>query len=457
MATPSTIRRIRRRADIESEEEAEQLRISQRSSPSVSESSIKRARNHRLSESPPQVETSQKSEDEGYGNEDGQFQPGAIVRVKLTNFVTYKDAEFFPCPNLNMIIGPNGTGKSSLVCALCLGLGWSPNHLGRASKIGEFVKHGEPEAFIEIELQKGASDTHNYIVRLRIIRDGNGREWWLNRKKTTHAKVQALMKSLSIQVDNLCQFLPQDKVSEFAGLSPVDLLLHTQRAAAPPDMLERHERLKKLHDGQKEFALESQKDQETLASHETRQQSLHAEVERLRERNQIIEKVDGLKKMIPFVEYKKAMEDHKLYKAQRIAAQNQYKELEASIAPIIQSTREKEEHLRQIGFVVEERKQALRSAELRADKLITDIEALDGEIKNHDASAKAESRSDTDRKEAITRIQRKIREYQAQAEEGPPVFDPAEWNNGVVSSLAFHTNNTNICAFRKRKITRSGK
>lgn len=55
-----------------------------------------------------------------------KHQPGAIVRVKLTNFVTYTSAEFFPGPNLNMVIGPNGTGKSTLVCAICLGLGWGP-------------------------------------------------------------------------------------------------------------------------------------------------------------------------------------------------------------------------------------------------------------------------------------------------------------------------------------------
>lgn len=55
-----------------------------------------------------------------------QYQPGSIVRVRLQNFVTYTSAEFFPGPNLNMIIGPNGTGKSTLVCAICLGLGWGP-------------------------------------------------------------------------------------------------------------------------------------------------------------------------------------------------------------------------------------------------------------------------------------------------------------------------------------------
>lgn len=55
-----------------------------------------------------------------------KYQPGSIVRVELKNFVTYTAVEFFPGPSLNMVIGPNGTGKSTLVCAICLGLGWGP-------------------------------------------------------------------------------------------------------------------------------------------------------------------------------------------------------------------------------------------------------------------------------------------------------------------------------------------
>lgn len=53
-------------------------------------------------------------------------QPGSIVRVTLANFVTYTAVDFHPGPSLNMVIGPNGTGKSTLVCAICLGLGWDP-------------------------------------------------------------------------------------------------------------------------------------------------------------------------------------------------------------------------------------------------------------------------------------------------------------------------------------------
>jgi chromosome segregation ATPase len=49
--------------------------------------------------------------------------------MKLTNFLTYSDTEFYPGPNMNMVIGPNGTGKSTVVCALALGLGGKPEVL----------------------------------------------------------------------------------------------------------------------------------------------------------------------------------------------------------------------------------------------------------------------------------------------------------------------------------------
>lgn len=55
------------------------------------------------------------------------YVPGSIVRVQLHNFLTYDHVEFRPGPHLNMIIGPNGTGKSSIACAIALGLNWSPS------------------------------------------------------------------------------------------------------------------------------------------------------------------------------------------------------------------------------------------------------------------------------------------------------------------------------------------
>jgi ABC-type Mn2+/Zn2+ transport system ATPase subunit len=54
------------------------------------------------------------------------YVPGSILRIKLHNFLTYHNVEFSPGPHLNLVIGPNGTGKSSIVCGIALGLGFPP-------------------------------------------------------------------------------------------------------------------------------------------------------------------------------------------------------------------------------------------------------------------------------------------------------------------------------------------
>lgn len=41
----------------------------------------------------------------------------------------------FPGTSLNLIIGPNGTGKSTFVCAIILGLCGKTSVIGRAKKV----------------------------------------------------------------------------------------------------------------------------------------------------------------------------------------------------------------------------------------------------------------------------------------------------------------------------------
>ena len=70
------------------------------------------------------------------GTSPSEYIPGAVMKVKLHNFMTYSDVEMEPGPRLNVILGPNGTGKSSFVCALAIGLAGSTKLLGRADKLG---------------------------------------------------------------------------------------------------------------------------------------------------------------------------------------------------------------------------------------------------------------------------------------------------------------------------------
>uniref|UniRef100_A0A915NAI4 Structural maintenance of chromosomes protein 5 n=1 Tax=Meloidogyne javanica TaxID=6303 RepID=A0A915NAI4_MELJA len=81
-----------------------------------------------------------------------QLGHGCIEKIVFKNFLTYNYVECRPGPYLNVIIGPNGTGKSSIICGICLALGGSPKILGRSDNISDFVMHGKDEGSVELSI-----------------------------------------------------------------------------------------------------------------------------------------------------------------------------------------------------------------------------------------------------------------------------------------------------------------
>nr|AAI24594.1 Zgc:152845 [Danio rerio] len=172
---------------------------------------------------------------------EGDFMEGAIVRIAMHNFLTYDHSEVFPGPKLNMIVGANGTGKSSIVCAICLGLAGKTSVLGRGDKVGLYVKRGCQRGSVEIELYRTRG---NLIVTREIQVENNQSTWMLNKKHASQKAVEEAVRELHIQVGNLCQFLPQEKVGEFAKMSNSELLEATEKSVGPPEMYEFHCELK---------------------------------------------------------------------------------------------------------------------------------------------------------------------------------------------------------------------
>lgn len=102
-----------------------------------------------------------------------EYAAGAIRRVTLHNFMSYSDAELFdPGPRLNCIVGPNGTGKSSIVNALAIGLGGSLKITERGSSADDAIKKDCDSGFVEIELRDGNGAGKNLVVRCDLTRSG---------------------------------------------------------------------------------------------------------------------------------------------------------------------------------------------------------------------------------------------------------------------------------------------
>ncbi|CRK23425.1 hypothetical protein BN1708_003694 [Verticillium longisporum] len=363
-------------------------------------------------------------------DEDG-FQPGAIRRVKVENFVTYEKAEFFPGPNLNMVIGPNGTGKSSLVCAICLGLGYSPKHLGRAGSVKEFVKHGKATATIEIELQRRRQDRRNHVVQVQIDRERNSSRFRLNGKEATHKAIQSLMRDLSIQVDNLCQFLPQDRVVEFAGCTPVDLLHETLRAAADPQMLRWQTELQELHKDHKELQQRSGSHAETLANLENRQQAMQADVDRFREREEALVRIDDLGDARKIAHYlflrTKYRETERAYKDARHLLQ----QLESESAPALEAVNSKQRYHAAVAAAVQARHAAVRAVDGAADRALNACENSQEEMAQCQAKIDAEKKVFDVKKRELGLIKTRIGQLERRLKNKPSDFDPKEWNQKI--------------------------
>ncbi|KAH7887409.1 P-loop containing nucleoside triphosphate hydrolase protein [Phlebopus sp. FC_14] len=238
--------------------------------------------------------------------EDGYI-PGSIVRIQLCNFVTYDWVEFCPGPYLNMILGPNGTGKSSIACAICLGLNWPPSVLGRASELNSFVKNDKDSGYIEIEL-KGAKGERNLVIRRKLSAKSRGSTFTLNGAPATGKEVSSRMANLNVQVGNLCSFLPQDKVSEFAQMTPQQLLRETQRAAGDVNLTAWHDTL--ISSGKELKTLQERitGEQEQLKIMEERNAQLERDVARYQERERIEKEISVLEVLIPVNEYHEAKE-----------------------------------------------------------------------------------------------------------------------------------------------------
>ncbi|KAI9462755.1 P-loop containing nucleoside triphosphate hydrolase protein [Russula earlei] len=287
------------------------------------------------------------------------YVPGSIVRVQLHNFLTYDHVEFHPGPHLNMIIGPNGTGKSSIACAIALGLNWPPSILGRAAELNSFVKMGAMHGYIEIEL-KGKARKKNLVVRRNLSSTSKSSTYNINGQAATGREVTQRMNDLNVQVGNLCSFLPQDKVSEFAHMSPQQLLRETQRAAGDPRLTNWHDTLITAGKEMAQLAEVLNSEKQQLKTLEDRNAMLERDVQRFNERKEFERQIALVELILPFMEYMEAKRFYTDAKTKQRALHKHVQTLQQKNQPIHDFKRLLETRLKRINEQRDSKKEAAK-------------------------------------------------------------------------------------------------
>ncbi|KAM0865516.1 hypothetical protein ACQ4PT_043219 [Festuca glaucescens] len=268
---------------------------------------------------------------------DDDYVPGNIVEIELRNFMTYDRLVCRPGPRLNLVVGPNGSGKSSLVCAIALALAADPAILGRAKSVKAFVKRGEKSGHVRLSLRGDATGRRDIRIT-RQIDTNNNSEWLLDGATVPKKDIIDVIKKFNIQVNNLTQFLPQDRVCDFAKLTPIQLLEETEKAVGDPDLPVQHRQLIERSNELRVLQVSVKQKEQTLNNLKALNAEQEKDVQRARQRDELMKKAELMKKKLPWLKYdiKKAEflkleDDEKRFKEQMEQADKIWQDLKAPV------------------------------------------------------------------------------------------------------------------------------
>jgi len=115
------------------------------------------------------------------------------------------------------------------------------------------------------------------------------------------------MNSLNIQLDNLCQFLPQDRVQEFARMDSVSRLKCTEMAIGSDDLSTKHEELISMNGSIKKLEYALNNIGENLRTEQQQNQRLQTDVRTFKEREELNEKINELQGKKLWIAYQNSL------------------------------------------------------------------------------------------------------------------------------------------------------
>ncbi|KAJ1302116.1 hypothetical protein OPQ81_000947 [Rhizoctonia solani] len=158
---------------------------------------------------------------------------GIIERIELVNFMCHSRTTVNFGPQINFVIGHNGSGKSAVLSGIAIALGGRSASTGRGTGLKSFIKEGEGVAEVTITLKNEGLDAYRpdvYGDSIRITRrfTDKGSSSYIIKgakdkfKRTISTKREELTNitdHMNLQVDNPVVVLTQDTSRQFLASS----------------------------------------------------------------------------------------------------------------------------------------------------------------------------------------------------------------------------------------------
>ncbi|KAK7690317.1 hypothetical protein QCA50_006974 [Cerrena zonata] len=151
----------------------------------------------------------------------GIAEMGIIESLEMHQFMCHKYLTFKFGPQINFIIGHNGSGKSAVLSALTVALGGKANTTGRGSGLKSFIKEGESAAEVTVVIKNKGEEAYRHkdygdsiVITRRFTREGSSSYKIKSRDgklvSSKREELSAICDHMNIQVDNPMNILTQD-------------------------------------------------------------------------------------------------------------------------------------------------------------------------------------------------------------------------------------------------------
>lgn len=151
---------------------------------------------------------------------------GILESITCINFMCHNKLFVTLGPNLNFIVGENGSGKSAILTAITLCLGGKASSTNRGGNMKAFIKEGQNEARLSVKIKNQGEDAYQpeiygsaITIERRFRKNGSGGFKTFSAEGAVisdkKSEVNDITEYYCLQVDNPLNVLSQDNARQF--------------------------------------------------------------------------------------------------------------------------------------------------------------------------------------------------------------------------------------------------
>lgn len=180
-------------------------------------------------------------------------------------------------------------------------MGGSTKILSERNKLSDYVKNGKEVAQITVTIYK--DEQRNTTRFSREFNRQNKSTYHIDERKVTEKQFVEQISALNIQVGNLCQFLPQERVQDFAKQNPQELFASTQKSVCSDELIDCFDKLKELRSSQLSGHKEVGKITALLHDNERRIELLQASVDTIKRQDEMVRRKNVIEKKLAWMDF----------------------------------------------------------------------------------------------------------------------------------------------------------